>query len=741
MTRTKENSRADQNAGVSTETTSQERTTSKNSAEVDNALAIARKFVAAGVPVVRARPALDAEGNWNPRGGHQGSGYWFPRGWPDAKPDLAAVDNWQPGDGLFAVMGHAVDGLDVDPRNGGGSSYEDLDLLGRCPDPIGRQRTPSGGFHDIINALGVGSRDGFVPGMDLKGGRKGEGSRGLLWIAPTRRLNKVTNEIAAYTWEREPDFALLSDDDRSGDAIAEMIRAAGGPDTTAKALQADPRTYEELSAAEQEQARATVDNRVKGFRKRFSEAQHWDDGERDEYGRGWERLTADSAFILARLGHAAWSPLSLEDAEAEFDEMLPDVIANDPKCAGKWAHKVTAAASKPLPAPWQEARQQIEADFGDPIPASLDSAASAASAPDHVAAGGWNPVDLEPYLDGTHSPPVPTIMPRTDNVCLLYPSMTHSIHGESESGKSMLVQAVAADLLAAGERVLYLDYEADPGSVTERLRLMGAPVEAIREDFTYLQPETDYDNSPASRTAFEQLLGQRFALAVVDGVTEALTQVTAKVRSTGGLGGNDDVTDWHNRLPRRVARATGAAVVQIDHVAKSAEATRFAIGGQAKMASITGAAYYVKPVDALAKGRVGTVEVHVAKDRHGFIRSRAEGEFNSKTRMQLIALAEVDGRGGTIKVALKPPFGRTAAAVFENPEMMERVSAFLAALPDDHEGAGLTMIRREVRGNSGAIDTALRCLVDGGYVAKRITKQGSYHLSLKPFISGFEDHE
>ena len=52
----------------------------------------------------------------------------------------------------------------------------------------------------------------------------------------------------------------------------------------------------------------------------------------------------------------------------------------------------------------------------------------------------------------------------------VYPGLTHSVHGESESGKSLIVQAECARLVNAGQRVLYLDFESDQQSVLDRLR-------------------------------------------------------------------------------------------------------------------------------------------------------------------------------------------------------------------------------------------------------------------------------
>lgn len=64
----------------------------------------------------------------------------------------------------------------------------------------------------------------------------------------------------------------------------------------------------------------------------------------------------------------------------------------------------------------------------DPGPPAHEAEASEAPGP------SWAPVDLAAYLDGTYTPETPTMMPRSDGVCLLYPGRTHSFHGESESG-------------------------------------------------------------------------------------------------------------------------------------------------------------------------------------------------------------------------------------------------------------------------------------------------------------------
>lgn len=85
------------------------------------------------------------------------------------------------------------------------------------------------------------------------------------------------------------------------------------------------------------------------------------------------------------------------------------------------------------------------------------------------------------------------------------------------------------------------------------------------------------------------MLTGRYALAVVDGVTDSLGLFGYSTKD------NDDVSAWARELPRRIADRTGAAVVVVDHVTKDADSRgRFAIGWQAKLSGLTGAAYTVE---------------------------------------------------------------------------------------------------------------------------------------------------
>src|SRR5690606_2761547 len=68
---------------------------------------------------------------------------------------------------------------------------------------------------------------------------------------------------------------------------------------------------------------------------------------------------------------------------------------------------------------------------------------------------------------------------------------------------------------------------------------------------------------------------------------------------------------------------------------------RFAIGGQSKMASLTGAAYTVEVAEPLGVGRRGILSIRVAKDRPGLVRGPG-GAFRASDRTQAVAKVTVD---------------------------------------------------------------------------------------------------
>jgi hypothetical protein len=245
----------------------------------------------------------------------------------------------------------------------------------------------------------------------------------------------------------------------------------------------------------------------------------------------------------------------------------------------------------------------------------------------------WAPVNLESILDGSFVPLMPTMFTRKDGISLLYPGLTHSFFGESESGKSLILQLECINLLRQGFDVLYLDFEDQPQGVVGRFIEFGCDKELIRRHLVYVRPDEKFNEESAE---WQGILSRRYALAVIDGVTEAM-----------GLTGhelidNSDVAEFSRLLPNALASKTGAAVVMIDHVSKSSESRgRGAIGGQHKLAAITGAAYLVEPETPLGRGKHGVVVLRLAKDRPGWLRDRC-GQYRKGDRTQEACRVNVD---------------------------------------------------------------------------------------------------
>lgn len=260
---------------------------------------------------------------------------------------------------------------------------------------------------------------------------------------------------------------------------------------------------------------------------------------------------------------------------------------------------------------------------------------------DSDGSSSWQPVDLDALWDTIGEPREADMMRRSDGIGMFYLGKTHSVHGESESGKSWIGQSAALERLAVGDSVLYVDYEDDATSVLARMKFLGMDRSSI-PNFVYVSPDGPQDHH------FAELLTRSYELAVIDGVTVAMGYAAKKSND------QDEYTQWYKSLPLRIARSTGAAVVQIDHVSKATgERGRFAIGSQAKMGNVSGSAFYVDVIEGFGQGRTGELRIYVGKDRPGGVRAHA-GKMK-KDRLQPFARYVHDATDPTaIKVSIEP---------------------------------------------------------------------------------------
>jgi len=148
---------------------------------VKSAISSARRLIKFGMPVFPAR--VDERGDPDV---HNDSRWTR---WQRYPADLDILANYRRGDALGAVCGITFDVIDIDPRNGGKFSFQRMseELGDFGPVVYGKAKTPSGGMHLYIAALGIGSHNNIMPGIDLKGGYPDESGRGFVFIPPTIR--------------------------------------------------------------------------------------------------------------------------------------------------------------------------------------------------------------------------------------------------------------------------------------------------------------------------------------------------------------------------------------------------------------------------------------------------------------------------------------------------------------------------------------------------------------------------
>jgi hypothetical protein len=326
----------------------------------------------------------------------------------------------------------------------------------------------------------------------------------------------------------------------------------------------------------------------------------------------------------------------------------------------------------------------------------------------------WRPVDLADAIKG-HDIEPPTMLVRSDGLHLVYAGRTHWFIGEPESCKSWAAQLVVADEINGGHDVLYLDYEDDERGVVSRLLALGVDGDDIMRQLTYIRPDEPLADRYGKYTdgaldLFDTLKGSAFTLCVIDGVTESMTSEGMDVIS------NSDIARWMRLLPRRIAN-TGAAVVAVDHVVKAQEGQgRWAIGGQHKLAGLSGASYRFTTVRPLARatGSVpveATVTVTVGKDRPGYVRGRCpEGKVGT---LHLTAYGD-----GGVTAHLEPPDSEAEVDL----ALVGKVLGYLL----DYDGVSQRNIADFIGGKAEKVRTACRWLVAEGWV--RIEPKGRSHL-------------
>lgn len=360
----------------------------------------------------------------------------------------------------------------------------------------------------------------------------------------------------------------------------------------------------------------------------------------------------------------------------------------------------------------------------------------------------WEPVGRDAamaLLAGTVSAPEPAVgIVREDGHPFLYPGLEHALIGEMEAGKSWWALGCVAAELRAGRRVVYLHFEeADPTSTYLRLaRQFRVPVEVILDRFVFAGPERRISVTDVDRI----LAGGAPSLVVLDGVNEAM--------ALHGMGifEADGAADFRRRLVKPWKRA-GAAVLSLDHVAKSEEgrSSGYAYGAVGKGNGLDGAMLLLENVEAFGDGREGVSNVYVTKDRHGQLRKlgRLKESRTSAARMyyvgRMVINAQTPGawrmefrKPGAPDGGIDPEFEelRQAAAVGRvQAELDDRVFAAVA----DLDGKGIEISSRKVcaavGGKTSKVLDALYRLEAAGRVKNQSAGQAARWVPAPPTVA------
>ncbi|EXG80017.1 AAA family ATPase [Cryptosporangium arvum] len=249
-------------------------------------------------------------------------------------------------------------------------------------------------------------------------------------------------------------------------------------------------------------------------------------------------------------------------------------------------------------------------------------------------------VDVAALLDGgLPEREKPTVLQRQDGNCLFYRRKVNVLFGDPEGGKTWVALAALVDVLTDGGKAVFIDLDHNgAGEILSRLIYLGAkPAElSDPERFRLAEPEDQL----VMRATVADLCQWEPDAAVVDSVGELLPLMGASSNSP------DDWTTVNRRILTPLANS-GAAVIAVDHLPKSADARAAGpTGTVAKKRSINGASYRVYAMTAFAPGQGGAAGLEVEKDRPGGVREHCPMTGSQKQKAGVFRLEHrLDGAG------------------------------------------------------------------------------------------------
>lgn len=326
---------------------------------------------------------------------------------------------------------------------------------------------------------------------------------------------------------------------------------------------------------------------------------------------------------------------------------------------------------------------------------------------------GLGVTDLGALIASGLEPSVPSLFCFSDapERGLVYRGEVSTIAGKPGAGKTTAALFAAAQALASGYRVVVIDFENGPMTIARKLRALRIPQEHLTADrLIYANPSISYRDSdwPNVLTAIEEF-GP--GLVLIDGVNRALTL------AGGSFEEPKVVQEFYGSVSEPIARATGAGVLQIDHLPKGTIASQSegAIGSVAKTGDVGGAVLIAEVVAPIRPAHTGRLRLWCPKDRQGGVLEFARDSQGGNHVGDFVVEATP---GGLMEATLVQP--QTFA--LETPEQREegRILGIVRSQP----GIGAHALREASGVTAGpAFTSAIARLVETG--ALTVVREGS----------------
>ncbi|AYF26074.1 MULTISPECIES: hypothetical protein [Micromonospora] len=257
-------------------------------------------------------------------------------------------------------------------------------------------------------------------------------------------------------------------------------------------------------------------------------------------------------------------------------------------------------------------------------------------------------VDLGPYLDGTYSPPLPSVGGlRDDNAALLYPGMWHTVIALNTAGKSWFALWHTVAVLRAGQTVVYAHFEeSTPAGTLDRLRQIAPDLtaEELRERFVWLDCTRRWEPGE-----FAINLPPAAALVILDGINSACAKHGWPVDKPEAVGA-------YRQLFVSPAVRLGAAALSLGHPpkARDRQGERHGFGSTAWLDEVDGVGFRLEASrrTPIHLGGRGYSRLFTVKDRYGQVEVRGTLEAAREPGWYYMGAFTIDS---------SPGIGNTAA--------------------------------------------------------------------------------